>query len=296
MKKLLCVISAALVIVSAFSACSSDKGGDESNKISYSYDSHLTVNDSAKRAYESLCDAVVAGENTVYFNNALIQDVNQLFYTSFPLNSLVEKIEPSDDNSSFVITYKNDAEQHKKLVKDFVKKTESIMKECGYGKVSNNEYILNVYSYIAKNIEVDYSYTTAYDAIVSNLGTSASYSAAFEYLLRQAGIDSSHIYAPSVDEVLFFSVVEIDGEEYLFAPYNEHKETEGNGLSYFGMVYNDALTMSIIDSLRHTNGDIFARFDNSNRFADFRGTDRYTYEDGVITAGKSSGEQHKVEF
>ncbi len=299
MKKLFSVILTVILVASLLSSCTSS-GTDEFADLSYTADSYLIdsnhISESAVRAYEALCDAVIAGDETTYFNSLLIQDVNQLFYTSFPLNALVEKIELSADGSSYEIKYKNNLEEHKKLVEEFRKKTEKIMDKCGFKKMSDKEYILNVYTYVAKNIKIDFSYTTAYDAIMSGVGSSSSFASVFEFLLQQAGINASHIYAPAADGVLFFSIAEIDGEEYLFAPYNEQDKNGGNGLSYFGMTYNDAFGLNLVDSLKHTNGNGVAPFENSNRFSSLRGTDKYTYKDGVITADKKNGEQTTVNF
>lgn len=296
MKKLLSVILCAALIVCIFCSCS-EKSTDINAEIKYTYDYHYAdVNSSVVRAYEQLCGAVVNGEPQVSFNISMLQDANSLFYTSFPLNCLVESINIADDGTNLDINYKNDIDTHKQLVADFIKETNVIAAECGAGRVSKNEYVLNVYTYIAQTFEDSISYTNAYDAIMNKAGTESAFSSAFEYLLLQGGVNASHIYSMRTTGISFLSIVQIDGVEYLFSPYDESKATEGKGLSCFGMIYEDALNLKSYDYYQYTDGMPVAFDDVENRFSDLRDTKSYSYENGAISAYKADGSTVLLDF
>ena len=92
MKKFLSVILLLVFMMSIFTACS-DAAKDDSaqdSEINITVDSHYeNIDESSVRAYEKLCTAVVNGDSEVKFNTSLLDDVNQLFYTCFPLYPLV---------------------------------------------------------------------------------------------------------------------------------------------------------------------------------------------------------------
>lgn len=104
MKKVICVFLILCALTAALYGCSGDSGESDAG-IGFVYDSHYSAMDeSAVRAYEKLCAAVSAGESEVKFNTALLDDVSRLFYTGFPLNALVEKLELAADGSGVAVT------------------------------------------------------------------------------------------------------------------------------------------------------------------------------------------------
>lgn len=239
MKKVVSVTIIFLVLLSMLCACSSGDAQEESEEkeVTYTLDSHYeNMDESAVRAYEKLCAAVTAGESEAKFNVELIDDVNQLFYTCFPLYPLVDSISISDDSSGVNITYKNEVEQHLKLVNSFFDKVDDIMSQCGYGSVSHDRYIFNVYTYIAKNITIDNSIVTAFDTILQGKGYSASICSAFEYLVLRGGGSASHIIDSSNGQNII-SAVEYNGAWYYFNPA---ADIENGGKSLVGFAMDNS--------------------------------------------------------
>lgn len=297
MKKFISFFLISVLLSTVLCACSSGNNSDVKNetgtnyKISYTYDNHYSsVSESAVRAYNALCEAIINGENSVLFNTALLSDVNKLYYTSFPLNYLVKSLSLNSDKTGLNISYNNDTNTHVKLVEEFNQRVDDIMQQCGYGKVDKSEYILNVYNYIASNTKYDNSCTTAYDAIVNSIGSSPSFASAFEYILAQGDISVSHVYAVTDIGVVFMTETELNGELYYFNPGNERLDTDGIGLSYFGMSYADLLNLNLASNLVYTDGAPVVFDDTTEKFATLRNTVSYKYENGIISANKNNGE------
>lgn len=298
MKKILSVLIVLAVAGTVLCGCSSNKAEKNNSndfKISYTYDYHYSnINDSAVRAFNQLCDAVVSGESAVLFNTALLADVNRLYYTSFPLSYLVGSLSVNSDNTGLNISYIYDTETHLKLVDEFNSKINEIMTSCGYGQVNKSEYILNVYSYISSNTKYDSIYTKTYDVLINGVGSSSSISSAFEYLLAQGGIKNSHIYGMGAEELEFLSVADVNGENYIFNPGKECKETNGKGLSYFGLSYADLLDSGFDSGFTYTDEEPVAFDDTTEKFSSLRSTVSYEFKDGVITAVRENGEKITV--
>lgn len=295
MKKIVSLFLAVVMITAVFCSCS--KTGSNHEKLLYTYDSYYTGFDKeVVKSYEKLCDAVVKGEKSVKFDVEQLEDVSRLYYTSFPLTVLVEKMSLNEKKDGLNIEYVNDIENHKKLVSEFSNKVNEIMTECGYNKVSQKEYVLNVYSYIASKIIYDVNYTTTYEAIVKGYGSTSSFTSAFEYLLLQAGISASQIYGLNANGVSFMTIVEIDGENYLFAPCNENKANKGFGLSFFGISYSELLKLGFTEGFKYTNEEAVVFDEVSEKYANLRDTVSYEYENGKISAVKSDGSTVEVEL
>lgn len=289
MKRFISLFLCVVLICTAFASCKGKK--NNSLGLEYTYDSYFSDSDEAViEDYEKLCDAIVNGYDSVSLDMNYIDSINKIYYKSFPLSILVSKLSLNEAKNGVKIEYTNDKETHKKLVDDFVSKVKAVMAECGYGTVSDAEYTLNLYSYIASNIVHDINYTSTYDAIVNNLGSSSSYSSAFEYLLLQAGIPASHIYGLSSKNVSFMTMAEINGENLLFAPFSEYKANKGYGLSYFALSYSDVLELGFRDGFKYTDEEAVVFDEATEKFNALRDTVSYEYADFVITAIKSSGE------
>ena len=115
MKKTISVLLALVLTVGLFSACSKD-GKEETTTaapaaytLAYTYDSHYAQTDpSAVRAYEKIAKAIAEGGVAVRVNTDMMDDVNRLLYTGFPLMALVDTVSVNSDNSGVTIKYKND--------------------------------------------------------------------------------------------------------------------------------------------------------------------------------------------
>lgn len=244
MKKSICLLMSAVLLCISFTGCSSgndkEKGNDAESTVSdlkITYDSHYSdMDESAVRTYEKLCNAVINHETEVKFNTSMLDDVNQLFYTSFPLYALVDGMEFLDDNTGVSIAYKYETEEHAKKVDEFKNAVNEIMNICDYGSVGDNQYLLNLYTYIASNVTIDNSVTTVMDTIINKRGISATISGMFEYLLLQADISASHIMNLDSNSIArMISMAEFHGCTYYFDPASEINENSGSGLVYFAM-------------------------------------------------------------
>ena len=128
MKKIICIILSLAIVTVLFSACSKQEVQEPAERL-ITVDSHYADTDeSVIRAYEKLCNAVIAGEKEVKFNTALTDDVYQLFYTCFPLYVLVDSIDALPDSSGVSVSYKNSDEEHLSLVNRFFDRVEEIKK------------------------------------------------------------------------------------------------------------------------------------------------------------------------
>lgn len=293
MKKIIAIILSAVLVCGVFTACSganTGKGG-----ISYTYDSYYSDADkNVLKEYESLCDAIVKGQPEASVDIDYIDSINRIYYTSFPLSILVKKMSLNDKEGRISLEYVNDAETHRQLVEAFTAKVNQIMTDCGYGEVSDFEYILRLYTYIASNTTLNSQANSTYDVIVNSFGSQQNFSAAFEYLLLQAGIYATHIYGLNSKGVSFMTIAQIDGEKFIFAPYSEYKANKGNGLSFFAMTYSDVLELGFTEGFRYTNDEAVVFDDASEKYSPLRDTVSYEYENSVLTVVKSNGE--KIEF
>lgn len=295
MKKFISLFLAVVMITGVFVSCSKD--GSKHEKLSYTYDYYYSdVDKKVLDSYEKLCEAVVKGEKSVKIDIELLDDVNRLYYTSFPLSVLVEKMSLNEKKNGVNIEYVNDLETHKKLVSEFAEKVNQIMEECGYNKLSQKEYVLNVYSYVASKINYDINYTTTYDAIVKECGSTSSYATAFGYLLLQAGINATQIYGLNSSGLSFMTMAQIDDEYYLFAPCDENKANKGFGLSFFGLSYSDVLKLGFTDGFKYTNEEAVVFDETTEKYSKLRDTVSYEYKEGKISAIKSDSSKVEVEL
>lgn len=237
------------VILTAVILCGCSSGTDDKThtqvNIKYTYDSAYTSYDSSTvRAYETVCDAVVNGVEEVRVNTGMLDNVKQLIYTSFPLYCLIDDITVNSDNSGIIIKYTQETEAHLQSVEAFSDRISEIQEACGFGKVGNAEYTVNVYHYVASNIKesADAS-VTSYDAIMKGEGTSFTFSNMFEYILQQSDIDAYHIIAiDSSKGSKGLSAAVINDNLYYFDVMSEYKANGGAQLVYFGMTTDDVNT------------------------------------------------------
>lgn len=268
MKKLVSVIISVILIISVFSACSKAENVQE-EQLDFTIDTHYsTLDTSVINAYEKVCAAVINGEEEVRYNTSLSDSVYQLFYTGFPFYALVDKIDTLPDNSGVLIKYKNDIETHLKLVKEFKTKVLEIVDQCGKGKVSTNEYIFNVYSYMTKNFVEDNSIYTAFDALMNGKGYASAVNSLFEYLVLQGGGKACHV--TNMETASMISLVEFNSVWYYFDPASEIKDTAGEALKYFAMdVKRAGVSYSYTDSLPvlEQGDDKYSKLSNSKSYA-----------------------------
>ena len=107
MKKTISVLLALVLTVGLFSACSKDGKAETTTSapaaytLAYTYDSHYKQTDpSAVRAYEKIAKAIAEGGVAVRVNTDMMDDVNRLLYTGFPLMALVDTVSVNSDNRS----------------------------------------------------------------------------------------------------------------------------------------------------------------------------------------------------
>lgn len=234
MKKVISVLLAVLMSVLAFAGCSKENNESDTN-IKITMDSHYqSLDESAVSAYKKLCNAVLNCENEVKFNKQLLDEVTQLFYTSFPLNALVESIELKSDSTGVDIKYKNDADTHKSLISQFDDRLEELLTACEYKSADSNRFVFNAYSYLAKNFTIDNSVLTVYDAVMSSKGTAATINSVFEYLILCYGGEASHIINTNGKGAMI-SLIKFNSSYYYFDVGSEIADTGGEALRYFAM-------------------------------------------------------------
>ena len=235
MKRIASLLLCAAFVCSAFFGCA--KGEKKLNEkelfefISYTYDSAYSFEDSVIRTYNDLCEAVVKGDKEVRMNEAVFDDTLQLFYTSFPLNYLVEGIQPTD--AAFAITYKFD--DHAQRSKDFIQKIHQISVQCE--NENETAFAVNLYNYIASSvIPSKNSAISCYETVMTGEGTSFSYANMFEYILQQRGINAYHILCEDENgNSAALSAAKLDGELYYFDVFKEYLDNKGKLLKYFGL-------------------------------------------------------------
>ena len=253
MKKIISVFISICIVVTVFAGCTKDKTDEQADNLPITYDSHYADYDtSAMSAYENLCNAVIKGEEEVKYNIRMLDSVNQLYYTGFPLNALVESIDIMPDSSGVKITYKNDIEAHLQLVADFNARVNEILTACGLGTVDNSRFVFNVYDYIIRNFEIDNSVVNAYDVIMQGKGVKSAVNSVFEYLVLCGGGKASH--AVSYDNTPnMISLVNFNNDWSFFDPASEIEDNAGKALKYFGM--NDKRIAAYISGqLEYTDG------------------------------------------
>ena len=245
-KRTIAALMCAVLVCTVFASCAkSNKNDDQSNEqmLNYSYDgAYSSYDSSATYAYKGFCEAVYKAETNYRINDGLVDSVLQLFYTSCPLNVLVEKVETDEENGGIAITYKYSADEVREKSKAFEAKVVEILDACESGRAGTRAFILNVYKYVCEKVETSNGGSpTAYDAIMNGKGDSYSVSNMFEFLLRQGGVNSCHILATDASGAGWgLSSAEIDGEFYLFDPMTELIANGGKALCYFGMTTEDA--------------------------------------------------------
>ena len=234
MKKVISVLLSIVVIAGVFSACQSEKGESSAtvlDSVSFTYDGAYSFEDVTVRAYEDLCKAVIHSEGEVRINPSVFDDTMQLFYTSFPLNALVDKIEATP--GAYKITYKSEKTAHSNTL-DFIEKVHSVYPNA---EESDAVKLVKIYNKIASSIKI--SQNTAincYETIMTGEGTSFSYSNMFEYVLQQNGFKAYHILCENESgESKAISAAELDGKLYYFDVYAEFEDNGGKLLKYFGL-------------------------------------------------------------
>lgn len=267
MKRILAVIMSMIIVIGCFSGCSIKT--EEVETISFdlenTYDSIYSDFDASTiRAYNDVCSAIINGEQDVRINLSMLEDIQQLLYTSFPLVYLVKDISHNDDNSGISLTYKNEIDEHKQLVSEFNKKIKSIENECGYSTASNSLYTLNVYQYVSSHIKISSNMSVSlFETVMNGEGSVFTYSNLFEYLLLQKGIKAFHVIASDAKGAGWaLSSAEINNGIYYFDVASEYYANNGNNINYFAMNYKDVENEGL-NSLHYTSqGKAFKSKDN----------------------------------
>jgi len=293
MKKIISLIMVCSVMLCMFYGCSKKEGSkpenQESRTLSYVVDAYnASANQSAVRAYEALCDAVVNGEEEVLFNLSLLDSVNKLFYSDFPLSYLVSRLEINEKHSGVKIYYEKTPEEHKNAVEEFTAKVYEILDSCGYKKVDNNLFILNLYSYLAQNTELVSQCSYAYDVIANAKGYSFSISNAFCYLLNYAGIKASVANSDTSSGTSYMTETEFCGSQYMFLPFEETKINGGKGLCCFALDYSELAAMEF-KNVYYSDGASVVFDDNDVVYSQFRDSAEYTLEGNNLSIIKNNG-------
>ena len=300
MKKIICVLLSVVTAVVMFSACSADKEAKSENadfSLKFTWDSHYSdVSEGVKTAYENAAQAIVNGDESVSYSSQISDEVTSLLYTSFPLISLVDSIDTASGGNSVTITYKSDKEKHAELVSAFSNKVQEIMEQCGYGSVSSNEYVVNVYHYVATNVAYDSDVTDTYSAITTGKGMSAAISGMFEYLLLQGGVEASHMVGKdAAGTPWFFSRCKLGDTWYNFDIAAECAMNDGNGLTGFAMTDKEIISTGVQKGFTYSDQSEPAAVDmKENKYSVLRTCQSFEIKSDVITAQLYDGETKEI--
>lgn len=300
MKKIICILLSVVTAVVMFSACSADKEAKSENadfSLKFTWDSHYSdVSEGAKTAYENAAQAIVNGDDSVSYSSQISDEVTILLYTSFPLISLVDSIDTASGGTSVTITYKNDKDKHAELVSAFSNKVQEIMEQCGYGSVSSNEYVVNVYHYVATNVAYDSNVTDTYSAITTGKGMSAAISGMFEYLLLQGGVEASHMVGKdAAGTPWFFSRCKLGDTWYNFDIAAECAMNDGNGLTGFAMTDKEIISTGVQKGFTYSDQSEPAAVDmKENKYSVLRTSQSFEIKSDVITAQLYDGETREI--
>lgn len=300
MKKIICILLSVVTAVVMFSACSADKEAKSENadfSLKFTWDSHYSdVSEGAKTAYENAAQAIVNGDDSVSYSSQISDEVTILLYTSFPLISLVDSIDTASGGNSVTITYKNDKDKHAELVSAFSNKVQEIMEQCGYGSVSSNEYVVNVYHYVATNVAYDSNVTDTYSAITTGKGMSAAISGMFEYLLLQGGVEASHMVGKdAAGTPWFFSRCKLGDTWYNFDIAAECAMNDGNGLTSFAMTDKEIISTGVQKGFTYSDQSEPAAVDmKENKYSVLRTSQSFEIKSDVITAQLYDGETKEI--
>ena len=300
MKKIICILLSVVTAVVMFSACSADKEAKSENadfSLKFTWDSHYSdVSEGAKTAYENAAQAIVNGDDSVSYSSQISDEVTILLYTSFPLISLVDSIDTASGGNSVTITYKNDKDKHAELVSAFSNKVQEIMEQCGYGSVSSNEFVVNVYHYVATNVAYDSNVTDTYSAITTGKGMSAAISGMFEYLLLQGGVEASHMVGKdAAGTPWFFSRCKLGDTWYNFDIAAECAMNDGNGLTGFAMTDKEIISTGVQKGFTYSDQSEPATVDmKENKYSVLRTSQSFEIKSDVITAQLYDGETKEI--
>ena len=287
MKKTISIILCICLLALSFASC---KGAENKNNatiadsVKYTYDAAYSFNDAVLRAYNDLCKSVIAGESEVRINSGFIDDVFQLFYTSFPLSAIVKSFVP--ENAVYRIEYKS-KEPHADAML-FLEKINQIKSEV-YSE-NKTEYAIKLYSKIASMVKIsENSAITCYETVMKGEGTSFSYSNMFEYLLAQNDIKAYHILCEDENGASrAMSMAEIDGELYYFDVFRESEDNGGKLLRFFGMITDDIEAYGIRNVI-YTNRQSAAN-SSDLRFDSLRNCKKYEIKDDKLLVTDKNGE------
>lgn len=298
MKRVFSLLLALVLLTIVFAACSKSPKTEESSEpeaaypLAFTYDRHYAKTDpSAVRAYEKIAKAVAEGGVAVRVNTDMMDDVNRLLYTGFPLMALVDSVSVNSDKTGVTIQYKNDTEKHRQLVSAFSQKVQDILKTCGKGTVSNNVYLLNVYHYVSTHTVYDNSVTDTYTAILQGKGMSAAISGMLEFLLQQGGVNASHIVGKdAADNPWYFTRCSMGDTEYNFDAATELSVRKGEGLTCFAMTDKDLYALGLKKGFTYSDGEkVPAVKMKKNPYEALRSCAYFTLEGNKLSAALYSG-------
>ncbi len=294
MKKIISICISICLLICVFAGCSKDNDDKQIKELPVVYDSHYANYDSsAVSAYENLCTAVMNGETEVKYNIRMLDSVNQLYYTSFPLNALVDSVDILPDSSGVEIKYKNDLETHLKLVQDFNDKVNEILEACNYSSVTSSRFVLNVYNYITQNFTIDNNVVNVYDTIMQGKGVKSAVNSAFEYLILYAGGKASH--AVNMDGASnMISLANFNNDWYYFDAASEIDANGGKALKYFAM--NDQRVSSYVNGqFKYTDGVIIGTV-TDNKYDKLENASSYEVKNDEISVVLSDDENYMLEI
>ncbi len=221
--------------------------------------------------YNRFVDAVLASEETVSVPSRDYYDIIRFTVgESFPFSALVSGYRYDGQNNRILISY-NYTKTHNEKIVEFEKAVQEIFDECVKNTDGDVIAAISLYSWISQNITITQDNTVAvkptddtasseiasdetettqddenktkadiYNTLIEKKGTPASVASLYNFLLMQLGIECKTVSGWNTQSYKTWNMVELDSKWYHCDITSEQKETDGEGLKYFGMTEQKA--------------------------------------------------------
>ncbi|MEE1279289.1 MAG: transglutaminase domain-containing protein [Oscillospiraceae bacterium] len=269
--------------------------------------------------YKAFVDAVLASEERVSVPSRDYYDkIRFAMGECFPFSALVSGYRYDNEKNQILISY-NYTQTHIEKINNFEKSVQEIFDECVKNTDGDVMAAISLYSWISQNITITQDNTVSdkpnddtasseiasdeteytqddeneiksdiYNTLIEKKGTAASVASLYNFLLMQLGIECKTVSGWNSQSYKTWNMLELDSKWYHCDITSEQKETDGEGLKYFGMT--EKMASEIVGGNEIYTGQ-FTWFtsdlpkSNSTRFKDFVNIvswEMNTNRDGIV--------------
>ncbi len=221
---------------------------------------------------------------------------------NFPFSALISNCRYDSVNNRVLISYEF-SKTHSEKIGEFKKAVQEIFNTCVKNTDDDAIAAISLYSYLAKNIDIkadntviakepddtasseissSEQYSTQndnteikadiYSTLMDKKGTASSVSSLYNFLLMQLGIECKTVSSWNVNSYKTWNMIKLDSKWYHCDIASEQRETEGDGLKYFGMTEQKVTENTGLEDIYTGQSSWFTDKlpkSNSNRFKDF---------------------------